>query len=197
MKHKNRGKKGKNIPGNYHETPGGQQFYAGPLRLPGAKDQENLRTTELSFAFQISSGVGSTITNSIALQLNNFDEYTSFANLYDEYRLLAADMIFVPNAEKSIQAATLYAPLIMVLDRDASAVLTSYGNGIDYESAVVASLNAQRKISYRMSGSEDALFITNPATVPAWFKLYAQGLSASTAYGWVFVKGLWQGRARF
>jgi len=178
-----------------HLAPGAQN-YNGPYRVARHNLQEECIEAELVLEVNNSSSVGGAINTVFAMNLSSFAEYAQFVGIYDEFRLLACQLFFYPNAEDAVIAATSYAPQAIVLDRDANTALTSYAQAADFESCKITAINKRSVQSYKMSGSEDSGFITNPATVPAWFKVWSTGLTASTIYGIWIMRGLWQFRGR-
>jgi hypothetical protein len=171
--------------------------YRGPLRLPGSRLQMSLTTVMLGYNASLTSNGSGVVSQVWGLNVSLFDLYTSFTTLYDEFRLLSATLLFVPNASGATVSSVAYAPLAIVLDRDSTTALTGYPNAVDYDSFKVRPINdTLRAASYRMAAQPDAAFITSSTTSVAWFKMYATGLTASTTYGQVFVESLWQGRAR-
>jgi hypothetical protein len=190
-------KKNSNLELRFVEPKSSDQYNNGPLRLPMTRQQRDLRTVELSQLIGITSTGAGGLNTVFPLNIATFDLYASFTNLFDEFRLLSCTWDWVPCAQYSQQGtAVIYNPLLSVIDRDSSNNLTSLANAVDYASVIVRSIDKPQRQVYLMSGSEDAGFVTSSTNVPAWFKIFAQGLSTTTLYGYVVIKGLWQGRGR-
>jgi hypothetical protein len=159
--------------------------------------QRDVRTVELSQLIGLTSTGAGGFNNVFPLNISTFDLTTSFTNLFDEFRLLSCTWDWIPCAQYSQQGTSVaYNPLLSVIDRDSANNLTSLANAVDYASVIVRSIDKPQRQVYLMSGSEDAGFVTSSTNVPAWFKIFAQGLTANTLYGYVVIKGLWQGRGR-
>lgn len=178
---------------------GAKQQYDGPLRIPRASLQEDTTVAELVYV-GANTASSSTINSVWGLNPSVFNNYTNYTQSYDEFRCLAAEFFFIPNAEDAVQTAsgsTLYAPFCVVLDRDSNGALSSYTSAFEFASCKVKAINKTLKCTFKMSGSEDAAFGGTPTVASAYFKTYATGLSASGTYGQVFVKAIFQFRGRF
>lgn len=194
----NKKKRSRKVKETFHEPSSGSQVYHGPLTIPQAKLQADLRTVELSFATTITSSGGGQVVNVFPLNISAFNENANFIALFDEWRLLSAEMEFVPAAEGALNTVNLLSlPLVMVCDRDSSGAIPNYSGAINFSSAKVRAINMPQRIIYKMSGSEDAAFITSTSAAAASFKLFANALTPSVNWGVVFCKALWQGRGRF
>jgi len=169
------------------------QFYRGPGRIPGTGDSTSLTTIELMTEGNVTSTGGGVITFGFNASLNQFAEYTNFTAVFDEWRLLYCRLDYYPNALNAVQTI-VSAPYLWVIDRDSTSALVSYA--VTSESSTIRTTNSLMHKVYRMSGSEDAGFITNPATAFCSFKSYATGVSNSMVYGIYVVKALFQFRGR-
>jgi hypothetical protein len=178
-----------------------RQQYSGPILLPRASLQEDTTLANLIYyGAQTSTGTG-TMNNVWGLNVSLANNYTNYTNSYDEWRLLGAELTYVPDMEDAPIPATSSTTLlgsaqVGVVDRDSSSNLTSF-NAFEFASAQVKAINKEMKLSFQMSGSEDAQFITSTSASSAWFKFWATGLTNSSTYGTVFVKMLWQFRGRY
>jgi len=177
---------------------GSVQQYNGPMRIPLAAIQEETTSVEMTLITPITSTVGAVVNNVIALSLSSFNQAASFQAVWDEYRVLAATNVFVPNLEhgQCFTTPILYAPLAMVIDRDSNAALTTLQQAASFGSCHIKSIASEIHINYRMSGSEDAQWFGTAVVTPAWVKMLAGGLSSSTNYGIVYTRAIVQFRGR-
>jgi hypothetical protein len=171
------------------------QIYRGPSRKPLSSLQEQTSTIELVSVNGITSTGGGVINNVIGLALNTFQEYTNFTALYDEARLLACNIKWVPQYENTSGTGYVPAVLAMAIDRDTTTAFSTLTSALQFESVVFKSTTRPMHLTYKMSGSEDAQF-AGSTVVPANVKLYAGNLTASTLYGYIVIRGLWQFRGR-
>lgn len=188
---KNKGRKGNQ---NQINIPGDAQKYTGPLSLPGQLDQKNTDVVQLMVAGYVTSSGGGTLATVYALQLNAFAEYGNLTAIWDEFRLLGAKIKFTPSVQGGIATGVVYNPIGHVVDRDSGAALTSYA--ATSESYKTTPLNQPFSMTYRMSGSEDAGFVSDVTKAFAWFKIWATNLSATQIFGVFDIRALWQFRGR-
>jgi hypothetical protein len=179
------------------ETPGDSQIYRGPVTLPGSSIQEDLHTDELSLLVPVTASGGGVINNVQAFSLSSFPQASSYQALYDEYRLLAMECTWIPQQADCPQVpANALAVIAMVLDRDSSAALTTLTQAASYASVKLKCVNKSMRVVYKMNGSEDAAWATTASAISAWIKVYGGALTASTLYGYIFLRGLFQFRGR-
>jgi len=83
-----------------------RQQYSGPILLPRASLQEDTTLANLIyFGAQTSTGTG-TMNNVWGLNISLANNYTNYTNSYDEWRLLGAELIYVPDMEDAPIPAT-------------------------------------------------------------------------------------------
>lgn len=194
QKGKNKNKKSKRNP---FEGPSSSAIkYNGPLRLPRFKMNMDTIVAELSNSFTISSNGGGTFANVIANNLASYLDNTSYTALYDEYRSISMQATYYPNLSGGAQASVAYQVAYGVIDNDNSAALTTVSSAVDYASVKPFTLDQKMILTWKMNGTEDASFINNSGTATVWFKYYCTGLTASTSYGTIVVKTLFQFRGR-
>lgn len=174
----------------------GVQVYRGPSRLPNTISQQHLMTVELVQIQPATSSGGGVISTVISLALSSFNEYTNYSNLFDEWRLLSATCLYKSLSPHTELSTALNNLMVMVVDRDSNAALTTLSSGYQYESAKIFSTNETRSIRYLMSGSEDAQFASVSSTNPGFIKTYSANLSNSTQYGYFLIRGLFQLRGK-
>jgi hypothetical protein len=162
--------------------------YRGPIVTRTDKTNANTITVLLNSQEGVTSSAGGVINN--VAPLNNpaaANNWSDFAGAWDEFRVLASEIVFVPQNKYNKLTTTLCIPIIGVLDRDSSGALTSYAQGVNYASVKYLSLEEKFSFRYSMQGAREAVFETtaSPASTGA-FLLYGSGLTASTAYGTLF-----------
>jgi len=170
--------------------------YKGPFRLPKHGMNQNTTLVEVSNIFAVSSNGSGVFAGVVGNNLASFLDTTSYTNVYDEWRCLSLMVTFIPNAQGAVLPSVAYAVTVGVVDNDNSTALTSLASGADYESAKMFSLTNRNTLKWKMSGVEDAAFLDNSGTSTMWFKYYSSGLTASTTYGQLIAKGIFQFRGR-
>jgi len=188
-------KKSKKTSRNTINPPSSAQVYMGPLILPHAKLQAATTTIRMTQTATISSS-SSVINTVISLALNQFDTYTSTGALWDEWRMLSCRCAFVPISMNTEPTGLLGGTIAMCIDRDSNNALTTLSGAFDYESCKIFASNSMSKITYRMTGSEDAQFASTSSYSPAYIKMYSSVGTASATYGYVFCEALVQFRGR-
>jgi hypothetical protein len=180
--------------------PSEAQAYSGPYRLPQVKKNQDTLTVEISNVFSLTSSSGGIIASVIGNNLASFLDTTSLQTLWDEWRVLSMLAIYYPNVQSAVgysgTTPLTYSVCYGIVDNDNSTPLPSAAAAVDYASVTPFALNERSKLAWKMSGSEDSLFINNNGTSTSWFKYYCSGLTASTNYGQVIVKCLVQFRGR-
>jgi len=157
--------------------------YNGPYVLSRAGQQAHTEVVELTAVSTFSSDSG----GGMDLVLNNdpsgYTDWSSYAAIWDEYRVLAMRLTFIPNNQYS-KTTTLTVPLYVVIDRDSSGALSSKNQAVQYESCKIKSLENRWSYGIKMHGPTGAGWITTAATAATWWmKTFALSLSASSAYG--------------
>jgi hypothetical protein len=172
--------------------------YKGPLKIPLGLQQRDTITHRLTAVSSLTSS-GSGTFNVVAAALpSNFQEFSALATIFDECRVLSLTVHYVPNY--SAGQATLGTTIVqqvgcIVLDRDSNGALTSYAGAWAYPSCKMFTLDRKMSFNARMSGVEDAGWITtaSPPT-PWWFKYFFAALPNSTLYGQLFYELMCQFR---
>jgi hypothetical protein len=183
---------------NLQRGPSGAiQEYRGPVRLPGRAMQEAMVLVSLTSTSAVSSSVAGLLANTFSMNPGGFTDWASYKVLYDEFRVLGTEMTYIPNYNNTYAAALIQAPFLIGTDRDSNTVPANYGAAWNYESAVVGTTGSKLHLTAKMTGSEDAQFLTTTSGVVPWYHWYfANGLTASTNYGSMFFRMLVQFRGR-
>jgi hypothetical protein len=174
------------------------QIYTGPTRLPLAKRQEETTTVELVQVIQVASNSSGVVNTVLLIQLNQFNESSSVIALWDENRCLSCTFEYCPQAMFTEQPTILaQSNMVVCLDRDSNAALTTLSGGFQFESSVIGSTSEKiRPAPYMMSGSEDASFSATSSVLDGAWKMYSANLTASSVYGYAYLRALFQLRGR-
>jgi len=176
--------------------PSAATSYKGPFRLPKKNMNMDLTVVEVSNLFNASSSGSGVFAGVVANNLASFLDTTNLVALYDEWRCLSLEVLYVPVAEDSVIATLAYSVAYGVVDNDNSTALTAATQAVDYASVKPFALNRKMFLKWKMNGPEDSGFINNSGTPTVWFKYFASGLTNSTTYGTLIAKALFQFRGR-
>lgn len=130
---------------------------------------------------------------------SGYQDWSSVAALWDEYRPLSLLIEYKPNNRYS-KTTTVTAPIYLVVDRDSIGVLSSKNAIIQYESCTIRSLDDPFRKGAKAIGTtglSPQMWITTASPTASFcIKSYATGLSNSTTYGDVIVTLLIECRGR-
>ena len=123
---------------------------------------------------------------------NNPSGYTNFSQvqgLFQSYRCLAIKITYEPYDP----AGTVYthSPLICAMDITGGAALGSYTDGIQFANYVEFNTSKKRTWKWNLVSNtplSTSWLPTNASAANAYFKFWANGLSASRAYGTLFIE---------
>jgi len=187
-------KKGSRV-GNINPR-GERQAYTGPLRIPGGRDQQDLKTIQMSVVTAVTSS-GGVINTVVSNNPSGATDWSSATLLYDEYRVLSAEYLYMSAANMSYQGTVNPQVMVAVIDRDSGGALTSLSAGWNFASCIPVNTNKPFRMHARMNGSEDAQFVSTGSPAPTWYlKLYATSTAGAVNYGQVFTRLLVQFRGR-
>ncbi len=160
--------------------------YKGPSRVPSSAQQNDTMTTQINNAGTITTsagGVVNTVFDSYS-QVSTPADWTNFANLYTEFRVLSMEVEFVPWNRYNQPTTAALAPLYSVIDRSNNTVIGSIAQAMAYDSVVCTQPSTKFKRTVKMNSSEEAQWIavgSSPATAARlYLKLYTTGNVAST-----------------
>lgn len=163
-------------------APGATEFplnQFGPT-LKGAKNEDYLFTIRLGFDSAVTtdgSGAIATVISNSPVQAQN---WTGYAAVFEEYRVLAMQVKFEPFWTVNFT----FAPVASVIDRSDSTALTSYGLAERYASHKKAMGKAQFTQTVNMQSVDEGDFtITSSPAANSWVKLYSSGNTASMTFG--------------
>lgn len=180
--------------------------YTGPIWDRRFRENRNLVVVDLIAQGAISSSAGGIINNVFTSGSVTWPTFSTWAGLYDEYRVLGMQLEFFPSNRYS-KATTVCNPGYGVVDHADSAALTTYAQAATYASARILSLedpwtdrseyrgSSVPSLVIRMDGVEEAQWLPVASTSSFLaIKLYFNGLTASTGYGMFMLRGLVQFR---
>jgi len=174
--------------------------YTGPIRIPESQTQNQVVPVQMYQEVAVTTNGSGVAAPVVVLSLASFDEYTNFSAVYDEWRLIGAEVEYVPLSTvptASLTAGTTSSGnMVLCVDRDSSGNLTSQASGTAQAGITFNPFTRSGKIIYRIESSDESIFLSTTSGVQAWFKLYAASLANTQTYGTLFVKGLWQFRGR-
>ncbi len=151
----------------------------GPVQK-GAKNEDYLFTVRLAFDQAVTSDGSGAIASVISNSPVQAQNWTGYAAVFDEYRVLAMKVKFEPFWTVNCT----FAPIASVIDRSDSTALTGYGLAERYASHKKAMGKAQFSQTINMSSVDEAGFtITSAPAANAWVKLYSSGNTASFTFG--------------
>jgi len=180
-------------------TPAGATSYTGPLMI-GPSSQEITRTvrlTNVSLVTFASSPGALRWTN----DPSSMSDWSSYINVWAEYRVLASRYRFVPGALNFASTAALapaYAPVVWYVQRDSGAPAPSnLTTAFNFDSAQPASIQQRRTIGVRAGTLTEMAFINTRTTSATWcVGVNQDSLTALTAYGLMYQEHLIQFRSQ-
>lgn len=189
-------KKNKQRRGRSINIPTSATLYNGPGRLPQHLAENVTEVLELKAVSLFTSDVSGVIATVINSDPTGYQDWTSIAALWDDYRALCLTVEYFPYNRYS-KTTTNCKPLYTVFDRDSTGALSSLNAAAQYESCVQSSVEDPWKRVLKMTDVVDAQFLTTASPSATFsFKSFQNGYSASTTYGEALVTLLVQVRGR-
>jgi len=154
-------------------------------------DNQHLSTQRLVVSNNVTTTVGGIINNTFPMNPSGTSEWSTFATIYDEFRVLAVRITLVSLQQFSVTNAN--AMLFVVFDNDDSNALGSNTAALSYDTCRVASAvmthSGGRPFSAMWArptaGKNTAIpwvDIGSPAGSIGSIKLFSSGLAASVGY---------------
>ncbi len=156
-----------------------------PLRdwrfaLEGARNENYLHTIRLAFDQAVLTDGAGTINSVISNSPVQAQNWTNYAAVFDEYRVLAFKVTFEPYWASSV----VFAPLAAVIDRSDSTALTSYGLAERYAShKKVQGKKPLSRVAGMSTVDESNFTITSAPGSNTWIKFYSALNTASITIG--------------
>jgi len=199
-KQKSARKSGNNMRKNVSNPPGANIIrYNGPSRLPENVHPE-IKTVELHDGSAVTSSAGGVIElNATSSNVRTLgDDFSSWALLYREYRVLAIRLEYHPDVLGATIAALLYKPIYTVVDRLDNSAVGAFTNIESNTSLRIFTLNQPWFREAKMEDTSEADFIAASAdsTSPFSIKGFTTGVTATTTYGRILIRWVVQFRTR-
>lgn len=117
-------------------------------------------------------------------------EWANWVALYDEYRVLAMEIMYVPRNQYQ-SAIALMPPVVLALDHDDATTPPNFPSVYTKSSAKMVNLASPWNITWRMEGIPNSQWVdlNTPATGKGSVKIYNVGtFSNTTTYGDMFIR---------
>jgi len=182
--------------------PAGATSYNGPIMIRGGSRDSSMVLARLSDTGIISSnniGVIAQVFTNIA---SNLQEWSSWASIYEEYRVLSFVVHWEPWYTNwvpiTVGTGLASSPIMAYTDRNTGApVISSYDAGYQHDTAVVRNISQRWTYSVRAAAVSEMTFqVTGSPANTFQIGIYSDTLTASTAYGLLCVEALVQFRNR-
>lgn len=169
--------------------------YTGPIMDAASAEQNDTISIAFAYTAALTSNGSGVIAVAYGSTPTSASDWSSMAAIWEEYRVLAWEVIYRPSNRYS--RAVVTQPIIAVIDRANSTILGSYTGAASHESARFRDLDDPFNIRLHMSGTDESAWqLTASAVNVNWIKFYADTLANSTQYGLVFVRARVQFRGR-
>lgn len=197
-KRRRRGRRGR---GSLIQGPSpASMTYRGPTVPRNIANQEQTIVKLMSLAVAVSTNGSGVIDATFGLtDPSTLQGWSGLAAIYDEYRVLAAKLEYVPSNgyNKIVATQSCKNPVFVVMDRDSVVTLVSTAAALSYDSVRMFDLERPFRYDlYKMEGARESTFITTafPTNLGA-YAFWSTGNTASLQYGNVLLQLLVQFRA--
>jgi len=102
-------------------------------KIFGAANEADLHTNILTREFLLTSSAGGVPATVVSDYSNAAADLSNLVNMFDEYRVLAIEIWYVPNNRYS-KSVTVTTPLLIVVDHNNNAALFSYSGAVQHAS---------------------------------------------------------------
>jgi len=173
----------------------------GPVSVPRGRTGEDTQYSYLTLTGYLTSaaGAGGNIANVFSSDPTGALDWSSFANLYTEYRVLALTFKYCPNLLNAIVSSiTIASPVFVVIDRQSNAPFTGYNAPSNYSSMKPMYLDSTYRLKLNMADVTDAVYtpISSAPANPTHIKLFGSPNTASQQFGVYILKYAVEFRAR-
>jgi hypothetical protein len=182
--------------------------YRGPSRLP-TNIRPEVETRELHALITIASSAGGLIDSNVTSSNGGngvrqlATNFSSFANLWREYRTLSVRIEYHPafincNPQSAGPANAICAPFWSVVDRDDASASVTFANIQDNSSLRINSLMQPFTRQAKMSSIAESQFVESNADNAAFFSLkwFTTGVTASTTFGQMYIRWIVEFKTR-
>lgn len=180
------------------ETSPSTLAYKGPSLPIGSVRQVKLQSILVHDSGQFVSSSGGVISGTVVWSNpSGAPTWTNLSSIFDEYRVLACIVRYVPyNGFNKLVATQTCVPLFIALDRDSTATPGTVSIMESYGSCTILDMERSWKFDlFRMSGVRESAFQTtaSPVNLGAYV-FYGSGFTGSATYGTYLVSYLVQFR---
>lgn len=141
--------------------------------------QQPILTARTGFTVLTTSGTN--LTQVVSMDVTGISGWSSFANLFDEYRVRKAKLHILPYYIGYGASATSLAsmPIIVVVDYDDATALSTSAQAIQYDTEKIIYFGSSKPVVHtakpaQPEGQPDLAWVTTASpTVPFWFKFYS------------------------
>ncbi len=164
----------------------GATNYSGPARLPRGVQEKATDCVQLGIYGSVASSAGGVISTvfNAGSQATSSNDWSSYSNLYQEYRILSMKVHLVPWNKYNQPTTSAIAPVLSVTTRDNATALSTLADTATYDSVQVHEPSTSIVRTIKMSGIDEASWTLTSTTPPAastpYIKLYSSGNVAST-----------------
>jgi len=151
--------------------------YNGPVVIPASLEEQRLFPMNFSFVSNLTTDGAGTLPQTFqAEDVRNAADWSSIAATFDEYRVVAVKVTWVPIKEYS--ATFRYQPVATVVDRADATALSSYNIAAACESFQLHEGDKKFSRTMKMASVEEAEFLSVLATPTSWgwIKMYATNI---------------------
>jgi len=162
--------------------------YSGPIIRKKELIGKTSNIIVLNDVIGLSSTAGGAIANVLGSSPSGSPNWADTNTVWGEFRTLGFSVTFKPYNRYSKTLTTTTIPYITI-DRRNGTALTSVDDAIRYSTARMMSLEDPWTITVKMASDDEADFqpVNTPTSV-MWVKMFATGLTVSTAYGDLFIR---------
>lgn len=141
---------------------------------------------------------GTNLTQVVAMDVTGIAAWTSFANIFDEYRVKRAKLHIVPlySGYGATASALAAMPIIVVIDYDDATAIGSLTNAIQYDTQKILHMGSAfpKEMNSKLAmpqGQPDLAWVTTATpTVPFWFKFWSITtlIPSTAALGYAYIE---------
>ncbi len=160
--------------------------YNGPSRLPKGIAGKVLDTVQLGLYGSVASSAGGVISTvfNAGSQATSSNDWSSYQNLYQEYRILSMDVHLEPWNKYNQPTTSALSPVLSITSRDNATALSTLADTATYDTVEIHPPSSSIRRVIQMDGVDEATW-TLTSTTPAaagtmYVKLYSSGNVAST-----------------
>lgn len=151
--------------------------YNGPVTIPASLEERRLFPMNFTFVSNLTTDGAGTLPQTFQTEdVRNAADWSSVAATFDEYRVVAMKVLWVPIKEYS--NTFRYQPVATVVDRADATALSSYNIAGACESFQLHEGDRKFSRTMKMASVEEAEFLSVLATPTSWgwIKMYATNI---------------------